>query len=67
MTQDKVAVVTGAGTGIGKATRTRVLKDGWRVALVGRRREPLEETVKSAGVGDDRAIAISADVAIRNR
>ena len=62
MTHDKVAVVTGAGTGIGRATALAFLKDGWRVALVGRRKEPLQDTVKSAGVGDDRAIALSADV-----
>jgi NAD(P)-dependent dehydrogenase (short-subunit alcohol dehydrogenase family) len=62
MTHDKVAVVTGAGTGIGKATALAFVKDGWRVALVGRRKEALEEALGSAGVGDERAIAISADV-----
>ena len=36
----KVAVVTGAGSGIGKATALAFLKDGWSVALVGRRRAP---------------------------
>lgn len=59
---DKVAVVTGAGSGIGKATALAFLEDGWRVALVGRRLELLEETVKGAGVGANRALAISADV-----
>ena len=46
---DKVAVVTGAGTGIGKAVTLAFLKDGYRVVLAGRRREPLEQTVAEAG------------------
>jgi NAD(P)-dependent dehydrogenase (short-subunit alcohol dehydrogenase family) len=61
-THDKVAVVTGAGSGIGKATALAFLKDGWRVAFVGRRREPLLEAVKTSGAGADRALAVSADV-----
>ena len=59
---DKVAVVTGAGTGIGKATALAFVRDGWRVALVGRRREMLDEAVAASGAAADRAIAISADV-----
>ncbi|HEV7803205.1 MAG TPA: SDR family NAD(P)-dependent oxidoreductase, partial [Burkholderiales bacterium] len=47
-THDKVAVVTGAGSGIGKATALAFVRDGWRVAFVGRRKELLEEAVKSA-------------------
>jgi NAD(P)-dependent dehydrogenase (short-subunit alcohol dehydrogenase family) len=50
---DKVAVVTGAGTGIGKATALAFLRDGWRVALVGRRKEKLDEAVAAAGAGAD--------------
>jgi len=42
--QNKVAVVTGAGSGIGKAVTLALLQDGYRVALAGRRREPLERT-----------------------
>jgi NAD(P)-dependent dehydrogenase (short-subunit alcohol dehydrogenase family) len=60
---DKVAVVTGAGTGIGKATALAFLRDGWRVALVGRRREKLDEAVTASGAGPDRALAVTADVA----
>jgi NAD(P)-dependent dehydrogenase (short-subunit alcohol dehydrogenase family) len=60
--QDKVAVVTGAGSGIGKATALAFVKDGWRTVFVGRRKEALEEAVKSAGVGNDRAIAVPTDV-----
>jgi NAD(P)-dependent dehydrogenase (short-subunit alcohol dehydrogenase family) len=59
----KVAVVTGAGSGIGKATALAFLADGWSVALAGRRREPLEEAVKAAGADGERALAVPTDVA----
>ncbi len=39
------AIVTGAGTGIGRASAQALLADGWGVALVGRRREPLARKV----------------------
>jgi NADP-dependent 3-hydroxy acid dehydrogenase YdfG len=39
---EKTAVITGAGTGVGAATAAALSKQGWRVALIGRRREPLE-------------------------
>ena len=38
----KTAVITGAGTGVGAATALALGREGWRVALIGRRREPLE-------------------------
>ena len=58
----KVALVTGAGTGIGKAAALAMLKDGYRVALVGRRKELLEKTAGDSGARD-RALAIPADLA----
>jgi NAD(P)-dependent dehydrogenase (short-subunit alcohol dehydrogenase family) len=45
----KTAVVTGAGSGVGQAVALALAKEGWRVALVGRRAEALKETVRSAG------------------
>jgi len=39
-----IALITGAGTGIGRLTAQALAENGWRVVLVGRRREPLEET-----------------------
>ena len=59
---DKVAIVTGAGTGIGRAAALALLKDGYRVALAGRRAEPLEKTVKDAGPAAVRARAVPTDV-----
>ena len=56
-----IAVVTGAGSGIGRASALALLADGWTVALVGRRREPLEETAAKSGAGD-RAMVLPCDV-----
>ncbi len=60
---NKVAVITGAGTGIGKAVTLAFLRDGYRVALAGRRKEPLEKTVAESGVEAGRALAVPTDVA----
>lgn len=57
----KVAVVTGGGTGIGKAAALALLRDGWRVAVAGRRKEPLEATIAESGAGE-RALAVPTDV-----
>jgi len=45
--QDKVALITGSGTGIGKAIATKFVENGASVIILGRRREPLEETSKT--------------------
>lgn len=57
----KSILVTGAGTGVGRATALAFLEAGWGVALVGRRREALEETASLSGAGD-RALVMPADV-----
>ena len=62
MAQKRVAVVTGAGTGIGKAVALAMLKEGSHVALAGRRAELLDATAKESGAGD-RALPVSANVA----
>ena len=61
MNAKKVAVVTGAGTGIGKAAAMALLKEGYSVALAGRRKEILDKAVAESGAGA-RAIAIATDV-----
>jgi NAD(P)-dependent dehydrogenase (short-subunit alcohol dehydrogenase family) len=62
---NKVAIVTGAGSGIGKAVALALLKDGYRVTLAGRRRERLEQTVAEAGPAGARTLLVPADVSER--
>jgi NAD(P)-dependent dehydrogenase (short-subunit alcohol dehydrogenase family) len=63
---NRVALVTGAGSGIGRAAAHVLLADGWRVAFVGRRRETLEAAAAAAGdpFGDiaERALVTPCDV-----
>jgi len=59
---DKVAIVTGAGSGVGKAAALAFLKDGWKVALAGRRKDPLEKTAQESGAGE-RALCVPTHVA----
>lgn len=56
----KVAVVTGAGTGIGRAVASALLAAGYRVALAGRRLQPLEET---AALGGGHSLPMATNVA----
>ena len=58
----KIAVVTGAGTGIGKSAALALLREGYCVALAGRRLELLQETVAEAGPLGSHALAVSTDV-----
>jgi NAD(P)-dependent dehydrogenase (short-subunit alcohol dehydrogenase family) len=59
----RVAVVTGAGTGIGKAAAVALLSEGYRVAFAGRRREPLEQAIAEAAAPQGAALAVPTDVA----
>jgi NAD(P)-dependent dehydrogenase (short-subunit alcohol dehydrogenase family) len=58
---NKVAMVTGAGTGIGRAVTLALLRDGYRVALAGRRREPLERTAEESD-NTNQALVVPTDV-----
>lgn len=58
----RTAVVTGAGSGIGKAAALALLADGWQVALAGRRPEPLQQVADESGAGV-RALVVPTDVA----
>ena len=61
MSQKRVALVTGAGTGIGKSAALALLGDGYSVALVGRRKELLEKTAGESGA-KDRAMVCPGDI-----
>jgi NADP-dependent 3-hydroxy acid dehydrogenase YdfG len=58
--QQRVAVITGAGTGIGAAVTRRLAADGAAVVLVGRRQRPLHDVAAQLG---ERALAVAADAA----
>lgn len=58
----RVAIVTGAGSGIGRHTALALLAEGYSVVLAGRRLELLEEAVAQAGNGAARALAVRTDV-----
>ncbi|HEV8643948.1 MAG TPA: SDR family oxidoreductase [Burkholderiales bacterium] len=58
---NKIAIVTGAGSGIGKSVALTLLKNGYSVALAGRRKDALEQAVKELGAGA-RALAVPSDV-----
>jgi NAD(P)-dependent dehydrogenase (short-subunit alcohol dehydrogenase family) len=59
----KVAVVTGAGTGIGKAAALALARDGWAVVLAGRRKEALEAVAGEVGRAGATALVVATDVA----
>ena len=59
--QNMIAIVTGAGSGIGKSVALTLLKNGYSVALAGRRKDALEQAVKDSGAGA-RALAVPTDV-----
>ncbi len=58
----RVAIVTGASSGIGKHCATALLQAGWRVALAGRRAELLAQALAGSGVPADQGLAVPADV-----
>lgn len=60
----RTAVVTGAGSGIGRAAAIALLNDGYRVALVGRRAQTLEATRLAAGAAAERALVVTADISL---
>jgi NAD(P)-dependent dehydrogenase (short-subunit alcohol dehydrogenase family) len=59
---DGVAVITGAGSGIGRAVAVGLLGAGYRVALAGRREQALRETLAAAPGASNRALVVSTDV-----
>ena len=59
--QGKIAIVTGAGTGVGKAVSLALMREGYSLVLAGRRREPLEETARE-GEAFGTALVVPTDV-----
>ncbi|MBI2924877.1 MAG: SDR family NAD(P)-dependent oxidoreductase [Verrucomicrobia bacterium] len=60
--KSKIAVVTGAGSGVGQASALALARAGWRVALVGRRKTALSETVRLAGKLSARLLVCPCDI-----
>jgi NAD(P)-dependent dehydrogenase (short-subunit alcohol dehydrogenase family) len=59
---DRIAIVTGAGTGIGKAVALALLADGYSVVLAGRRKDLLEAAATEGKASDSRTLVVSTDV-----
>jgi NAD(P)-dependent dehydrogenase (short-subunit alcohol dehydrogenase family) len=59
---DRVAVVTGAGSGLGREVTHALLGAGYRVALAGRREDALRDTVAGVDAAGDRAVVVPTDV-----
>ena len=60
--QNKVALITGGGTGIGQSAALALQGDGWNVVVTGRRKEELDKTVALAKPGGGKLVAIPANV-----
>ena len=58
----KVALVTGAGTGIGKAVALALMKEGYATVLAGRRKDKLEETANAGKSTGAKALVVATDV-----
>jgi len=63
--EQRIALITGAGSGIGRVSALALWREGWSLALAGRREEALLETFAMSGVGDDRALVAPTDVSDR--
>jgi NAD(P)-dependent dehydrogenase (short-subunit alcohol dehydrogenase family) len=58
----KIAIVTGAGSGIGKAVAIALARESYSVVLAGRRKEPLEATAREVGQTNSKTLVVPADV-----
>ena len=62
MPQGHIAIVTGAGSGIGRAVAIGLVQDGWSIVLAGRRQAQLDETARLSGALPARLLAVVTDV-----
>ncbi len=62
MSHHKIAIITGAGTGIGKVSALALLKTGWSVVFAGRRQELLDQAIAESGAPLGRTLAVPTDV-----
>jgi NAD(P)-dependent dehydrogenase (short-subunit alcohol dehydrogenase family) len=67
MSTTKVALITGAGTGIGRASALALQADGYNVVVAGRRKEELDKTVAMAKAGGGKMLAVATDVAVETQ
>jgi len=65
MATEKIAIVTGAGSGVGEATALALVKDGWTVVLAGRRAENLNEVAKQCAALGGKTLAVPTDITDR--
>lgn len=61
-TEKKIAVVTGAGSGIGRRTALAFLDEGYSVVMAGRRKDPLKKTAEESGSANSRVLVVPTDV-----
>ena len=62
MASDRIAIITGAGTGVGKASAVALAREGWAVVLAGRRKDMLEATAAEAKATGARTLVVQTDV-----
>ena len=63
---NRVAIVTGAGSGVGRAVALALLQEGYAVVLAGRRKEALDATARAAGTPESRLLVVPTDVTDRS-
>lgn len=67
MAANKVAIITGGGTGIGRAAALALQGDGWNVVVAGRRKEELDKTVGMQHAGGGQMLAVATDVTVQDQ
>lgn len=66
MVHEKVAVITGGGSGIGRGVAVRLAEGGWCLVLAGRKMTTLKETQEILGLADEKCLCVATDVSVEN-